>query len=132
VNFIGLVRCCKAFLPLFKNQSIAGLYHDARILNMVSMAGLVALMPGLAAYGASKYAAQAFSQCLRNEVFDFNIQVATINPTFHATPMVQKLNTAVDNRWKSLSEETRTQYGEGACSRVSFRACFACLFIFSY
>ena len=41
VNYMGKVRCCKAFLPIFKEQAIKGTYQSARIFNMVSMAGMV-------------------------------------------------------------------------------------------
>ena len=41
VNYMGEVRCCKAFLPIFKEQAIKKSYTNARIFNMVSMAGMV-------------------------------------------------------------------------------------------
>jgi hypothetical protein len=32
VNFFGTVRCCKAFLPIFKSQATSNTYNDARFV----------------------------------------------------------------------------------------------------
>lgn len=39
VNYLGMVRTVKAFMPIFQNQAAERTYSDARIVNMVSMAG---------------------------------------------------------------------------------------------
>jgi NAD(P)-dependent dehydrogenase (short-subunit alcohol dehydrogenase family) len=110
---MGTVRCCKGFLPLFKEQAIKGTYKDARILNNVSMGGLVSGSTGMVAYHASKFAAQAFSICLRNEMAAFGIQVTTINPSFHETPMTESMGDDSRKMWEKLPGETRAEYGEG-------------------
>ena len=113
VNFYGTIRCCKAFLPILKRQAYTSSYKDARILNVVSMAGVATGNTGMSAYHASKFAAQSFSLCLRNEMAAFGIQVTTINPSYHATPMVNGMEEHAIEVWKQLPAEMRSEYGEG-------------------
>ncbi|GAX28911.1 17beta-estradiol 17-dehydrogenase / 3alpha(17beta)-hydroxysteroid dehydrogenase (NAD+) [Fistulifera solaris] len=112
VNFFGTVRCCKAFLPIFKSQATSNTYNDARILNIVSMAGLVPTSVGTSAYAASKYAVQGFSTAFRLEAMGFGIQVATINPSFHETNIVTGLSTQVEKLCADLPGAKREEYGE--------------------
>lgn len=109
---MGVVRVCKAFLPLLKWQSYLSKYRHARILNVTSMAGLVSPLPSLGAYGASKHAAQCWSESLRVELAPWNIQVATVNPTFHKTPMASDHASKLRRQWTSLSNSSRHEYGE--------------------
>ncbi|MER9791712.1 SDR family NAD(P)-dependent oxidoreductase [Mesorhizobium sp. M0213] len=53
VNFWGIVRMTRAFLPLLRESD------DARVVNMSSLFGLIA-PPGQAAYSASKFAVRVF------------------------------------------------------------------------
>jgi NAD(P)-dependent dehydrogenase (short-subunit alcohol dehydrogenase family) len=110
-----MIRCCKAFLPTFKEQAISGLHTDSRILNITSMAGLVAQGAiGMSAYSASKHAANAFSHILRAEVYpSFQIQVTTINPSFHGTPLVHSMGDMASKQWDSLGAPIKAEYGEG-------------------
>jgi NAD(P)-dependent dehydrogenase (short-subunit alcohol dehydrogenase family) len=88
-----------------------------RILNVTSMAGLVASgTSGLAAYGASKHAANAFSTVLRTELAGFGIAVTTINPSFHATPLVKDMGEQLTKVWNNLEDAKRKEYGQGACT----------------
>jgi NAD(P)-dependent dehydrogenase (short-subunit alcohol dehydrogenase family) len=112
VNYMGLVRCCKSFLPIFKKQAIEKTHTDARIINVCSMAGLCA-GPGIAPYFASKHAAVAFTAGLRMELKAFGIQVSAVNPSFHETPLVNTMWDRLTSVWESLPEEKRKEYGEG-------------------
>jgi NAD(P)-dependent dehydrogenase (short-subunit alcohol dehydrogenase family) len=112
VNYMGIVRCCKGFLPILKKQAIEKTHTDARILNVISMAGLVA-GPGMTPYFASKHAALAFTAGLRMELKAFGIQVSAVNPSFHETPLVNSIDDLVTSVWEGLSEEKRKEYGEG-------------------
>jgi len=123
VNFFGVVRCCKAFLPLLKEQAIERSYGGSRILNLTSLAGVMPGAPGSAAYGASKHAAQAFSQSLRGELNAFGIQVSTVNPSVHGTPLLKGAAGRLEELWKGLSEEKREEYGEGASIRSKHMMC---------
>lgn len=110
---MGLVRCCKAFLPIMKQQVKQGTHTGARILNIASAAGKLPCCGHLTAYGASKHAVVAFSHGLRVDLLPFRIQVSTFCPTFHGTPMVQDAPNRFEEYWKCLSKETVEEYGDG-------------------
>lgn len=87
-----MVRTCKAFLRIFKDQAPLDSPHHyahARIINMISGAGLNAVgTPALAGYEASKNAVEAFTASLRWEMEKlWNVQVVAVNPSFHDTAM---------------------------------------------
>jgi hypothetical protein len=108
VNYLGLVRCCKAFLPIFRRQ----MDRNCRIINLTSIAGLIHGHQTWSAYMASKHAANAFSHVLRAETRPY-VQVATVNPSFHATAIVHNLQAVAASVWGKLDDATRQQYGPG-------------------
>ena len=57
INFFGVVRMTRAFLPMLKTSD------DARIVNISSIFGIIA-PPGQTAYSASKFAVRGFSEAL--------------------------------------------------------------------
>ena len=57
INFWGVVRMTRAFLPLLHKSD------DARIVNVSSIFGMIA-PPGNTAYSASKFAVRGFSESL--------------------------------------------------------------------
>ncbi|MEA3053155.1 MAG: hypothetical protein QOG72_2058 [Sphingomonadales bacterium] len=61
INFWGVVRMTRAFLPLLRSSD------RARIVNVSSIFGIIA-PPGQTAYCASKFAVRAFSESLRREL----------------------------------------------------------------
>jgi NAD(P)-dependent dehydrogenase (short-subunit alcohol dehydrogenase family) len=61
INFWGVVRMTRAFLPLLRSSD------HARIVNVSSIFGIIA-PPGQTAYCASKFAVRAFSESLRREL----------------------------------------------------------------
>jgi NAD(P)-dependent dehydrogenase (short-subunit alcohol dehydrogenase family) len=109
VNYFGMIRTVKAFLPLLKAQ--ARDYKEARVVNVISMAGLV--VGGFAApYHGSKYAAEALSTSLRMELRPFGIQVITVNPSFHTSPLTTNMRHDVQQLWNELPLHKRNEYGE--------------------
>jgi uncharacterized protein len=74
-NFLGTVWTTRAFLPLLE----AG--RPSRLVNMVSVAGLVATPP-MGAYAPSKHAQLAFSRAAAAELPPRGIGVLTVNPGF--------------------------------------------------
>ncbi len=72
VNYLGSLWCARAFLPPLEAA------RDARIVNIVSVAGTVALGP----YSASKHAQLALSRSLAAELRPLGIWVLTVNPGF--------------------------------------------------
>mmetsp|Transcript_1580 Transcript_1580/g.2171 ORF Transcript_1580/g.2171 Transcript_1580/m.2171 type:complete len:382 (+) Transcript_1580:170-1315(+) len=109
VNFFGQVRMVQAFLPFLKDQQRN--YHHARIVNMVSCAGLIP-SDGMSPYTASKFAAEGFSQSLRLELRNYDLKVVTMNPSFHQTPLTQSLDQHLGKLWDTMNESTKEKYGE--------------------
>jgi NAD(P)-dependent dehydrogenase (short-subunit alcohol dehydrogenase family) len=82
INFFGVVRMTRAFLPLLKASD------DARIVNMSSIFGIIA-PPGQTAYCASKFAVRGFSESLRHELKDTNVGVTVVHPGGVATSIAR-------------------------------------------
>jgi NAD(P)-dependent dehydrogenase (short-subunit alcohol dehydrogenase family) len=59
------------------------------IVNVTSISGRIALPPQ-AAYAASKWAFEALSECLAQEMRAFNVRVAIVEPGVIATPIFSK------------------------------------------
>ncbi|MGB7098919.1 MAG: SDR family NAD(P)-dependent oxidoreductase [Xanthobacteraceae bacterium] len=82
INFWGVVRMTRAFLPLLHNSD------EARIVNLSSVFGLIA-PPGNTAYSASKFAVRGFSESLRHELRKTQIGVSVVHPGGIATSIVR-------------------------------------------
>src|SRR5215218_2619332 len=78
INFWGVVRMTRAFLPVLKASD------DARIVNVSSVYGLVA-PAGQTAYAASKFAVRGFSAALGHELRETTIGVTVVHPGGVAT-----------------------------------------------
>jgi short-subunit dehydrogenase len=78
-NFLGMVYLVQAVLPIMRKQG------SGTIINFGSIGGLMGL-PFQAYYSASKFAIEGFSEALRMEIKQFNINVVLINPgDFHTS-----------------------------------------------
>ena len=64
-------------------------------------------------YQCSKHAAQSFTNNLRVELRPFHIAVASVNPTFHATPLVDSIEELTQQQIDQLPQHIRDQYGVG-------------------
>jgi short-subunit dehydrogenase len=82
INFWGVVRMTRAFLPLLHAS------EEARLVNMSSLFGLIA-PPGQAAYAASKFAVRGFSEALRHELAGTRIGVTVVHPGGVATSIAK-------------------------------------------
>ena len=82
-NFFGALRCIKAVVPGMRQR------RHGCIVNVTSIAGRMALAPA-AAYSASKFALEALSECLAQEMKAFNVRVAVVEPGVIATPIFSK------------------------------------------
>ncbi len=78
VNVFGILRVCKAVIPMMRRQN-AGI-----IINISSFLGKIGL-PLLTLYNASKYAVEGITDSLRYELSPFNIRVHSIMPGFFET-----------------------------------------------
>lgn len=73
INFHGVVRMTRAFLPLLRASP------DARLVNMSSIFGIVAPAEQVA-YAASKFAVRGFSETLRHELEGNTVGVTVVHP----------------------------------------------------
>jgi hypothetical protein len=82
VNLTALMQVTRMVLPHMLTRG------EGHIINMVSVAGLIAL-PLNTSYAASKHGARAFTDALRREVAPFGIKVSGIYPGPAATEFGQ-------------------------------------------
>jgi short-subunit dehydrogenase len=73
-NFFGVIRATKAVIPTMRKQG------SGTIVNISSLGGRIGLMPFLTAYHSSKFAVEGFTESLRQELAQFNIDVILIEP----------------------------------------------------
>jgi short-subunit dehydrogenase len=78
INFGGVVRMTRAFLPILLEAP------EARLVNLSSLFGLIA-PPGQTAYSASKFAVRGFSESLRQELRGTSVGVTVVHPGGVAT-----------------------------------------------
>jgi NAD(P)-dependent dehydrogenase (short-subunit alcohol dehydrogenase family) len=83
-NYFGVLRCIQALVPQMRQRK-AGC-----IINMASVAGHVACSP-LAPYTASKFALEALSEALAQEMKTFNVRVAVVEPGIIETAMARRI-----------------------------------------
>ncbi|OXU19472.1 hypothetical protein TSAR_003136 [Trichomalopsis sarcophagae] len=121
VNVLGTMSLTKRLLPWIREGK-------SRIINVTSHCALAPL-PGLAAYGASKAALQAWSSSLRVELRKYGVQVVMLIPVpdlrgelhgcFSLQGSFAKESNLLANQKKhfddmrsGMSEEARTFYGD--------------------
>ncbi|KAJ3321909.1 (2R,3R)-2,3-butanediol dehydrogenase [Boothiomyces sp. JEL0866] len=104
VNYFGVVRCCKTFLPLLRKT------RNARIIN-ISTQGVFMPVPGSSSYCSSKSAMKTFSDCLRMELLHTGVSVTVITPGVYATPLLDRRKHAEDI-FANLTVEQRDTFGE--------------------
>jgi len=88
-NYLGAVRCIKAVLPSMRQR------RSGCIINVTSISGRLAGSP-MGPYAASKYALEALSECLAQEVRPFDIRVAIVEPGIIDTSMATRISTDSD------------------------------------
>ena len=104
VNVFGQLEVTQAFLPILRQGS-------GRIVNMSSIGGRIA-QPFMGPYTASKFALEALSDSLREELARWDLHVSVIEPGSVKTPIWEKSIGQVDETKASLTEEMQERYAK--------------------
>ncbi|XP_063162685.1 D-beta-hydroxybutyrate dehydrogenase, mitochondrial-like [Candoia aspera] len=108
INLWGTIRVTKAFLPLIRRAR-------GRIVNVSSMLGRMA-SPLRSSYCISKFGVEAFTDCLRQEMYRWGVTVVAIEPSnfIAATGILtpEGIEAEAGHMWHGASETTRADYGE--------------------
>lgn len=111
VNLIGQLAVTQAFLPALRQA-------QGRIVNISSVGGRIAGKM-LGAYHASKFALEALTDTLRQELAAWNIAVISIEPGMIATPIWETGTKLGDRLIGRMPEQAETLYGNAiAASRA--------------
>ncbi|XP_025093907.1 retinol dehydrogenase 7-like isoform X3 [Pomacea canaliculata] len=81
VNLLGLIDVTRTFLPLVRRAR-------GRVVNISSFMGRIAVANSR--YTVSKYGVEAFSDCLRREVYRQGVQVCIIEPGGFKTDLLRQ------------------------------------------
>ncbi|MEX3630553.1 MAG: SDR family oxidoreductase [Burkholderia sp.] len=103
INLLGVVRGCKAFIPLLQAQG------GGKLLNVASIAGLL-YMPRSSGYNATKAAVIALSETLQLELHDSGIQVSVACPAYFRTDLARNMrasNAQIRQLTRNLVEQAR-------------------------
>ncbi len=82
-NFWGMVNVVRAVLPQMRER------RKGHIVNISAVAGVVG-EPGFSIYGASKFALEGFSECLRLDTQHLGIGVTIVEPGPFRTPFISR------------------------------------------
>lgn len=110
VNLIGHVAVTQAMLPMLRQTR-------GRIVNVTSVGGLVAT-PFLGPYAGSKYALEAFSDCLRTELRPWGIRTIAVEPGSIATEIWTSGQAIADDAREAMPPEAEQLYGKAMDATV--------------
>lgn len=88
-NYFGALRCMQAVLPSMRKRG------SGWIINVTSVAGRISSSP-LGPYAASKFALEAISEALAQEVKAFGIKVAVVQPGIINTDLANAITADSD------------------------------------
>jgi NADP-dependent 3-hydroxy acid dehydrogenase YdfG len=95
INYNGVVNVSKAVMPKLLER------NQGELVNFASLAGWIPVLY-MAAYDASKFAVVAFTEVLRHEHIDSNVQVLCVCPPPVKTPLLQQ---ARDTVWPKIFDQ---------------------------
>lgn len=112
INLLGVVRGCKAFVPMMKEQ------RSGWILSTASMAGLIH-PPGAAAYNATKAAVVSISETLRTELAPHGVGVSVLCPAFVRTNLLENFRGSTPDAQRTTTRlVTRAKLGPEDVARI--------------
>ncbi len=88
INVMGVVRGCKVFTPLLKEQG------SGTIVNIASMAGLM-LAPLMSSYNVSKAGVIALSETMNHEFVGTGVNVCVVCPAFFQTNLTSTMRSSI-------------------------------------
>ncbi|KAK3875741.1 hypothetical protein Pcinc_019380 [Petrolisthes cinctipes] len=108
VNLFGSINVTKIFLPLIRKAK-------GRVVTMGSARGRIASPLG-SVYEVTKFALEAFNDCLRMEMKPFGVKVAMIEPgnftagtKIFTEAIVQRYG---EQMWEAMDDEVKETYGK--------------------
>ncbi len=116
VNVFGHVALIQALLPTLVRSK-------GRIVNISSLNGKVS-MAGYGAYAASKFALEAVSDALRNELAPHGVQVVVVEPGGVKTEMAGLGLTSLNHLSARMTPGQNTRYGDLTLALPSHVAAF--------
>jgi len=107
INLMGVVRGCRAFLPVLLEQG------HGHIINIASFAG-IAHAPRMGAYSASKAAVISLSETLRGElaVARSAVKVSVVCPAFFPTGLME--GSRAPDKDKAIAQKLMNTSGDNA------------------
>jgi NADP-dependent 3-hydroxy acid dehydrogenase YdfG len=103
VNFWGVVHGTRAFLPILLEQD------SGVVVNTSSVFGLIG-WPTQSAYCASKFAVRGYTDALRQELRDTNVNAVNVHPGGIATNIVNNARFYVDDLGNKDHEVLKTDF----------------------
>jgi len=83
-NYFGPIRCIQAVVPAMRER------RSGTIINVTSVAGKICFSP-FSAYSASKFALEALSEALAQELRTFGVRVVIVEPGIIDTRMARNI-----------------------------------------
>lgn len=111
INYFGMVHSTRAFLPFFKAQ------RHGHIANVSSLLGFMGIY-GYTAYAASKYAMTGFSDCLRQEMLDYGVNVSVLFPGDTDTPQLAEENKIKPPETKAIAGKVKVMSPEAVATAL--------------
>jgi NAD(P)-dependent dehydrogenase (short-subunit alcohol dehydrogenase family) len=113
-NYFGMIRATKAVIPTMRKQG------SGTIVNISSVGGRIGLTPFGTAYHASKFALEGFTESLRHELAEFNINIILIEPGFIRSNFMDNIKTVKGfDSTKSPYAKTAQQLFQGLESFIA-------------
>ncbi|KAI2806357.1 hypothetical protein BLOT_008312 [Blomia tropicalis] len=113
VNVFGVVRVTNRCLPLLRQSK-------GRVINVASVAGRLTV-PIMSHYCMAKHSVRVFSDVLRRELYNDQIEVVTIEPTFYKTPIVDfnQIRRARERIYEETPNDIREAYSSKYISSLN-------------